>query len=374
MKKIIKSIFHKIPVLDKLYVKISFAIDHRKEKGREKSKIKRQLNPLLKEIRKARKERRVFLLLTSTYPNIGDQAIVLSAIDLLHTCGINYFEVTDRMLAFLYKNGKTGVFNGANIVFNGGGYLGTIWLNSELYLRSVIQNNPQSKIIILPNTIYYENNDFGKKELQNSIDIYNAHKELTIYARENISYEFMKPIYKDVKLCPDIVLRFNRYEPGTTRTGCLICLRNDVERTLDDNSHKTIIKQVETLFDRDITITDMYEESESLEDKVDLRVREALVNKKLAEFKSAKLVVTDRLHAMIFSAITGTPCIVVNSKSPKVKGCYEWLKDLRYIRLCDNVGDIVTIYDEIKDTNPCYNNKDLLPYYDELLTNLGRLK
>lgn len=373
MKKIIKNICHKIPALNALYIKASIMIDHRKESEREKNKVKRQLNKLLKEIRKAKKERRIFFLLTSTYPNIGDQAIVLSAMNLFHICGINYFEVTDRMLAFLYKNGKTGVFNGANIVFNGGGYLGTLWFNSELYLRSVIINNPQSKIIILPNTIYYENNDFGKKELQNSIDIYNAHKELTIYARENISYEFMKPIYKDVRLCPDIVLRFNQYEPETVRSGCLICLRNDVERTLDNDAREKVINQVRFLFDHDITITDMCI-STILNNEIALGDRDLLVNKKLTEFKSAKLVVTDRLHAMIFSAITGTPCIVVNSKSPKVKGCFEWLKDLRYIQFCDNVGDIVNIYNDIKNISPCYNNNNLSHYYDELLVDLERLK
>ena len=56
--------------------------------------------------------------------------------------------------------------------------------------------------------------------------------------------------------------------------------------------------------------------------------REGEVLSKLEEFSSAELVITDRLHGMIFCAVTGTPCIVINSKSPKVRGCYQWICDL----------------------------------------------
>ena len=52
-----------------------------------------------------------------------------------------------------------------------------------------------------------------------------------------------------------------------------------------------------------------------------IKDRKIQIELKLKEFCSAELVVTDSLHAMIFCAITGTPCIVLNSKSPKLKGC-----------------------------------------------------
>ncbi len=40
------------------------------------------------------------------------------------------------------------------------------------------------------------------------------------------------------------------------------------------------------------------------------------LNSKFAEFLSSGLVITDRLHGMIFAAITGTPCIALDNKSP----------------------------------------------------------
>ena len=54
----------------------------------------------------------------------------------------------------------------------------------------------------------------------------------------------------------------------------------------------------------------------------------------LRKIASSKLVITDRLHAMIFCYITETPCIVFDNISRKVSGVYEWIKDCDYIRYC----------------------------------------
>lgn len=43
---------------------------------------------------------------------------------------------------------------------------------------------------------------------------------------------------------------------------------------------------------------------------------------------------------MIFCAITATPCIAMDNLSGKVKGVYEWLKDLPYINFIENVENI----------------------------------
>ena len=67
---------------------------------------------------------------------------------------------------------------------------------------------------------------------------------------------------------------------------------------------------------------------------------------------------------MIFCAITGTPCIVVNSKSPKVEGCYEWLSHLSYIRLCKDVNDISTMYKMMPKGGQTYDNSKLMPLFE----------
>src|SRR5699024_1734022 len=60
-------------------------------------------------------------------------------------------------------------------------------------------------------------------------------------------------------------------------------------------------------------------------------IRKKYLERKFKEFSTSKLVVTDRLHGMIFSLITGTPCIAFDNISKKVSGVYEWFKDTGYI-------------------------------------------
>ena len=44
-------------------------------------------------------------------------------------------------------------------------------------------------------------------------------------------------------------------------------------------------------------------------------------------------VVTDRLHGMIMSIISGTPCIALDNSSKKVSGVYEFIKDISTVKL-----------------------------------------
>ena len=58
------------------------------------------------------------------------------------------------------------------------------------------------------------------------------------------------------------------------------------------------------------------------------------------KIRKSSLVITDRLHGMIFSAITSTPCISLNNYNHKVKSTFEYLKPLNYIKCIDDVEDL----------------------------------
>lgn len=63
----------------------------------------------------------------------------------------------------------------------------------------------------------------------------------------------------------------------------------------------------------------------------------------------AWLVITNRLHGIIFSAITETSCIVVNSLSHKIAGCYEWLQGCSYIRFADDTDSVLKLMCNLAD-------------------------
>lgn len=303
----------------------------------------------------------VFLILTPEHGNLGDHAIASAEINFLNKLGIKYIEITGAKLDQMKWSNHLGVMNGYPILLQGGGYLGTLWFSSEECLREVIRKNPKSDIFMFPNTIYYEDNEWGQEEFGRSTQIYNWHKKLHLYAREKTSYEVMRKAYRDVQLVPDMVLSLKKDTSTTARKGCLLCLRGDCEKTRTPEQEQIIRSQAQLLFGDDVGNTDMVVKGHVLPSD-----RETALEKKYQEFRSAELVITDRLHGMIFCAITGAPCIVLDSKSPKVRGCYEWIKHLDYIRFADKPEDISALYGTIPKENHFYDNSHLEKYYQSL--------
>ncbi len=72
---------------------------------------------------------------------------------------------------------------------------------------------------------------------------------------------------------------------------------------------------------------------------VSKKSREKTLQSKLNEFGSAKIVICDRLHAMIFAAITKTPCIAFDNVSKKVSGVYKWIEGLDYVKCVNNLDE-----------------------------------
>ena len=63
-----------------------------------------------------------------------------------------------------------------------------------------------------------------------------------------------------------------------------------------------------------------------------LERREEVIIEKLNEFRRYKLVITDRLHGMILSVISGTPWLARDNSSKKVSGVYELISDLPLVK------------------------------------------
>ena len=76
---------------------------------------------------------------------------------------------------------------------------------------------------------------------------------------------------------------------------------------------------------------------------------------KINEFADVQLVITDRLHSMIFSIIGGTKCIAFDNKTKKVSGVYdEWLKNESGLKICvgNEIINTAQIHEFLKLENP----------------------
>ena len=165
-----------------------------------------------------------------------------------------------------------------------------------------------------------------------------------------------------------MVLSYEHWGNGAERIGCLLCLRNDCEKTMDETQTMLVSQQAQALFPNQVGSTDTF-----YPHHVELSSRKEAVEQKLGEFASSQLVITDRLHGMIFCAITGTPCIVLNSRSSKLSGCYAWISHLPYIRFIDDAAQISEAYHSIPKEQFTYDCTPLQDYFSELRKDISRI-
>lgn len=72
----------------------------------------------------------------------------------------------------------------------------------------------------------------------------------------------------------------------------------------------------------------------------------------------SQIVITDRLHGMIFAAITETPCVVFGNFNHKISESYKWLKELKYISFCNSIDELEDAINKISSVKePKYDNK-----------------
>jgi len=309
----------------------------------------------------------VFLVFTPTHGNLGDHAIAVSETELLEKLKIPYYEITGNKLEEYYRRNIINYMNRRPILVNGGGNLGTLWFGVEKLFRKLIQDNPKSTIMCLPNTFFYENSEWGQKELNESVRIYNKHNKLYLYAREKISYQKMKALYHNVQMVPDMVFALNKSEPAQVRDGCILCLRRDIEKTISQEEEQHLLAVVRELYGDKVEHLDTVQA-----ENIPIPQRKAELEYFWSKFRSAELVITDRLHGMIFAAITETPCAVINSKSPKLIGCYDWIRDLEYINFCENIAELRESISLVLRAERKYDNSELMPYYEKLMKDIQK--
>lgn len=300
---------------------------------------------------------KIIIMGTPHHGNLGDSAIAISEENIIMKEFPNYelLQIPEKFLTTCVNKAKSFIDSDDIIILHGGGNIGDTYITPEKGRREVIKLFPNNKIIIMPQTAYFSDTESGKMELNISKKIYNSHKDLTIMAREKKSYEFMKEHFYNAKvyLTPDIVMTI--YKPSDKmREGVTLMFRGDKEKNLQSDSIDKIKEIIKKNYDK-VNISDMH----LGEDVINIggKIREKALEDKFAEFQSSELVVTDRLHGMIFSAITETPCIAFKSKDHKITESYDWLKNLEYIELCDSIEDFEDALKKVTSTkNRRYDN------------------
>lgn len=285
---------------------------------------------------------------TPDHGNLGDQAIALAEERFFKDKfpNVEYRELSGDYYRKNYRILKMIVSKKVVLGISGGGYIGDVWMDEEELVRNVIETFPDNKIIIFPQTVYYHDNPAGMKEWECTKKLLVAHADTLYFClRDQRSYDFICkniPELKNIYYFPDMALSLN-IQFNEERKGILTCFRSDQEKVLSDEVIQKLYSYAE---DNDLKLsstTTVYEKNVSTSE------REQEVFAKLKEFASAKLVITDRLHAMIFAAITGTPCIAFDNKTRKISGVYEWIKNLCYVSYISGETSIEKVTEAMKE-------------------------
>lgn len=81
------------------------------------------------------------------------------------------------------------LFGKSDILIHGGGFIGTIWPYSDILTQQIIELLPHNRITLLPNTIFFSDDEEGRKWLEDARKVYNSHKNITLCTREKLSYD-----------------------------------------------------------------------------------------------------------------------------------------------------------------------------------------
>lgn len=315
-----------------------------------KNNFKEENDILLKKTKK----KKIFMMQTPEHENLGDHAIVYAQKEFVKNILPSYdiVEIPLSKVLSQTKNLKKIISNDDIIIIPGGGNMGDLYIGEEYIRRYIIKKFKNNKIISFPQTICFTETSYGEKELSKSKKVYNKHNNIKIVAREKKSYKIMTNTFKkdNIILTPDIVLFLDKRN-NNKRRGIVTCLRRDIEKNISEEDTKKIYSILNENFEK-VTVTDTI-----LEKSVSIEERDKELTKIWRTISSAEVVITDRLHGMIFCAITATPCIVLKNSNHKIEESYKcWLKDLEYIKLIDycEINNLKDLVESLKEQN----NKD----------------
>lgn len=302
----------------------------------------------------------VFVFLAGFYQNLGDMAITYAQIKFLQQIfpGAKIIPIASTKTYESIKTVKRIIRKGDLVTISGGGNMSDLYLSLENARLFVIKSFPNNRIISFPQTIYFSSAPLGHKSLQHSVKIYSGHKNLTLFAREKLSFEKMAHYMPDacIKISPDIVLSLDEYKSNSNRKSVLCCFRKDMEQSFSEKTKDRFIKALHCEY------PDLL-----LYDTVDVKIEDCQPStyvQTLENFwsilRQCKVVITDRLHCMIFCAITGTPCIALDNSNHKISEVYNYcLHEAHWLKMLYG-NDPEIIFEAIKELEIFISTKNIL--------------
>lgn len=169
------------------------------------------------------------------HSNIGDLLIWQGTADLLASISVRV-----RQVRSCYSCTFPVLSPDVTIVLHGGGNFGSLYPMHQAFRREVLRRYPDNPVIVMPQSVFYDDSPESKAILQLDRKAYCSHRHATLCARDRASFDFMRANFPDtpVLLVPDAAFciddrRLEPYRRMQPTADTLFLRRLDKEITSD---------------------------------------------------------------------------------------------------------------------------------------------
>lgn len=314
----------------------------------------------------------VILIGTPIHRNLGDHLIAEVEFNLLKEIykDSKIVEVPTEIYLLFKSRFVQCIRDDALIFVSGGGWMGDVWAEDDRRMQDIINTFSNHKVFVLPQTLYFDNeeSDDSQKLIADARRVYAKCKQLAILFRDKSSFDIANRLYKDVIkqiiLFPDMAL-FKEYSTDSDHgSGILVCLRTDRER-IRNREVEEVISEYATSNNLSVSYT-----STITKHAIPIWLRKTLIKRKIHEFEKYELVITDRLHGMIYAYLAGTRCVAIDNKTHKVSGVFnQWIAPYELISVLSeksNANELITAIDKMNALKTNGKKIDMSTKKDEL--------
>lgn len=276
---------------------------------------------------KRTEKNRAILIGTPIHGNLGDSLIAQQCLNYLKDNYANVVEIPE----FMYElfSDRFNFCEDDIIYVCGGGWMGNLY-EDELVVEEILDKYQSNRIIILPQTVSFLH-DGKYSSVEGLRAKFEKNHKSILCVRERASFIFaLENLGLDEGRCillPDMALLGLREMLSNDKSEkkVIFSIRNDIEKCTNDADINRIKK---ALIFKGYQCVD----SSTVINKkiVKIRLRDKFIEKKIKEYCEADLIITDRLHSMVFALLAGRKCIAIDNSTHKVEGVYnEYLTSMK---------------------------------------------
>ncbi|MGP4714455.1 MULTISPECIES: polysaccharide pyruvyl transferase family protein [unclassified Psychrobacter] len=282
--------------------------------------------------------------------NVGDLLILLGTIKFFKNNSLNvkaHLSTYNTDIKLLKKQ----ITPKTTILCHGGGNFGDIYPTHQKLREDIVEHFPKNKIIILPQTAFFEDN----KSEELSKKIFRAHNNVIMFARDEITYNIFKEFSSNAYLMPDMAHElYGELPKSKKKKSVLYFLRDDVEKNPMQLKLQEKIKGHDCVDWSDLLTKKDHRVAYAIHKMIRLNkyLRSSKIDKTIFKlwnshsqllafrmskrFSSYEKIVTSRLHGHILSCLVDVPSSIIDNSYGKNTSYYDlWTKDLEITSVWD---------------------------------------